>query len=418
MNLSVIVIGDEILLGQVIDTNTSAIARTIGPAGWRVADVQTVGDDAEAILTAIDRAFATSDAVITTGGLGPTKDDITKQTLIRRFGGELYENAEVLENVERLVARRKMKLNDLTRAQAMVPTSCRVIQNRVGTAPIMWFETQEGKVLVTMPGVPFETETMLPEVFGLLQRRFPSPDHFAHATLMVTDYTESALAEHLASWEAALPPHLHLAYLPQPRLIRLRIDGTHTDQAFIEAEVARAAEEIKALVGPALLADSDVTPAENLLAEARREGLTIATAESCTGGNIAHTLTLIPGASDVVAGGVVSYSNDVKMRLLGVDPATLDTLGAVSIPVVEQMARGALAATGATLSMATSGIAGPGGGTPEKPVGMVCIAAAITRDGQTHVVSETSYFTGSRSRVIASATTRALILATQLLRRP
>ncbi|MDE6555805.1 MAG: CinA family nicotinamide mononucleotide deamidase-related protein [Duncaniella sp.] len=417
MNISVIVIGDEILLGQVIDTNTSAIAKSVGKYGWRVNDVQVVADDAEAILRAIDRGFRNSDVIISTGGLGPTKDDITKLTLCRKFGGTLVEDKSVLKNIENLVSRRKMKLNDLTRAQAMVPTSCSVIQNTVGTAPVMWFETPEAKVLVAMPGVPFETLTALPEVVNLLREKFPSPDHYAHATLMVGDFTESALAEHLADWEEKLPPHLHLAYLPQPRLIRLRIDGTHTDRQFIESEVERAKNELVSLIGSAVLATQDLTPAEILLEECRKTSMTLATAESCTGGNIAHTLTLIPGASDIVAGGIVSYSNDVKMRLLKVRASDLETHGAVSIPVVEQMAKGALQATGATLSMATSGIAGPGGGTPEKPVGMVCIAAALCQEGNVKVVSETDYFTGTRKRVIDSATTRALLLALRLLRK-
>lgn len=416
MNISVIVIGDEILLGQVIDTNTSAIAKTIGPSGWRVNDVQVIGDDAGSLLSAIDRGFATSDVIITTGGLGPTKDDLTKQILCEKFGGELYENEEVLENIRRIFGKRGLELNLLTRAQAMVPTSCTVIQNLVGTAPIMWFENAEGKVLVAMPGVPFETSTMLPEVFRRLKEKFPSADNFAHATLMVTDYTESALAEKIAGWEDALPSWLHLAYLPQARLMRLRIDGTHPDRQFIESEVERAKNELVAILGDAVLATEDLSPAEILLNDARKRGFTLATAESCTGGNIAHHLTLIPGASDVMTGGIVSYSNEVKMKILGVDAETLSSFGAVSIPVVEQMARGALEATGATLSMATSGIAGPGGATPGKPVGTVCIAAAIKKEDNVTVVSATEYFTGSRKRVIETATTRAIITSIKLLR--
>ena len=407
MKVSIIVIGDELLIGQVTDTNSGWIARHISPYGWEVSDVQTVSDNAADIRRAIDRGFESAQVVLTTGGLGPTKDDITKSVLRDYFGGEMVTDPAVTENVHRIFDRRGIKMNPLTEAQAIVPSSCRVIQNRVGTAPIMWFE-RDGRVLVSMPGVPFETETMMAEaVFPALRVRFPSKIHIEHAVLMVTDYTESGLAMKVAPWEEALPEYLHLAYLPKPGLIRLRLDGHHEDAAFVKAEVEREIAKLKEILGPAVLADRDMTPAEILLDECRRRGLTVATAESCTGGNIAHELTLIPGASDVVNGGVVSYSNDVKTHVLGVNPDDIAAHGAVSIPVVRQMALGAQRATGAVVTVATSGIAGPGGGTEEKPVGTVCICA---RCGDREIY-ETARFNGSRERIINSATTRALILA-------
>lgn len=419
MDVSIIVIGDELLIGQVTDTNSGWIARHISPAGWQVTDVQVVGDNADDIRAAIDRAFERSQVVLTTGGLGPTKDDITKGVLRDYFGGEMITDPAVTDNVNRIFARRGITMNPLTAAQAIVPSSARIIQNRVGTAPIMWFEREDGRVLVSMPGVPFETETMMAEaVFSALREHFPSHDHIEHAVIMVTDHTESALAMRLAEIEEAFPPHLHLAYLPKPGLIRLRIDGSHEDADFIRSEVARVHNQIKTLLGEAVLSDRDLTPAEILLEECRIHEITFASAESCTGGNIAHQLTLIPGASDVVAGGVVSYSNDVKMSLLGVSGETLAESGAVSIPVVRQMAAGVLAATGANISVATSGIAGPGGGSPEKPVGTVCICARLEQPGcEPREIYETAKFNGSRSRIIDSATTRALILAVKLLRR-
>lgn len=381
MKVSIIVIGDELLLGQVTDTNSGEIARHIAPYGWEVEDVQTVGDEAHEITRAINRAFELSDVVLTTGGLGPTKDDITKQVLRDYFGGELKEDPEVLANVMDVVGRRGFKINKLTAAQAIVPTSCRVIQNRVGTAPIMWFE-KDGRVLVSMPGVPFETREMFQsEVFPQLRKRFKSNVDIEHAVLMVTDYTESALAEKIAPWEEALPAYLHLAYLPKPGLIRLRIDGAHHDKEFITSEVRRAASELHDMLGNAVIATEDLTPAQILLKACEAKGMTLTTAESCTGGNIAHEITLIPGSSAVFTGGIVSYSNEVKMRLLGVNGETLAANGAVSIPVVEEMARGALSATGADIAVATSGIAGPDGGSAEKPVGTVCMAVA-TADGR------------------------------------
>lgn len=417
MKVSIIVIGDELLLGQVTDTNSGDIARHIAPYGWEVNDVQTVGDEAGEIRLAIDRAFELSDVVLTTGGLGPTKDDITKKVMCDYFGGELREDPEVLVNVLDVVGRRGFKINKLTAAQAIVPTSCRVIQNRVGTAPIMWFE-KEGKVLVSLPGVPFETREMFTtEVFPQLCEKYRTDVDIEHAVLMVTDYTESGLAEKIALWEEALPEYLHLAYLPKPGLIRLRIDGAHRDKAFITAEVGRAAAELAAMLGDAVIATDDLTPAQILLRHCRERGLKLATAESCTGGNIAHEITLIPGSSDVFAGSVVSYSNEVKMNLLGVGADTLETNGAVSQPVVREMAEGVLRATGAQVAVATSGIAGPGGGSDEKPVGTVCMAAAVTTpEGRVISETETHHFPGNRSRVIDASTTRVLIKAIKLLR--
>lgn len=413
MTVSIIVIGDELLIGQVTDTNSGWIARHIAPYGWEVNDVQTVSDKADDIRRAIDRAFERSRVVLTTGGLGPTKDDITKAVLRDYFGGEMITDPAVTENIHAIFNRRGIKMNPLTEAQAVVPSSCRVIQNRVGTAPIMWFERADGRVLVSMPGVPFETSTMMEEaVFPALRERFPSDVHIEHAVLMVTDYTESALAMKIADWEEALPDYLHLAYLPKPGLIRLRLDGHHADTTFIKEEVRREIAALKAILGPAVLADSDLTPAEILLKECRERGLTVATAESCTGGNIAHELTLIPGASDVVNGGVVSYSNKVKSDVLGVRMEDIESYGAVSIPVVRQMAEGAQRVTSSDVAVATSGIAGPGGGTAEKPVGTVCICA---RYGDRELY-ETARFNGSRERIINSATTRALILAAKLVR--
>lgn len=413
MQVSIIVIGDELLIGQVTDTNSGDIARRLAPCGWKVNDVQVVADDAEAILDSIDRAFSQSDVVLTTGGLGPTKDDITKGTLCRYFGGELREDPEVLANVRHVVEARGLKLNDLTAAQAIVPTSCQVIQNQVGTAPLMWFE-RDGKVLVSMPGVPFETRHMFDaEVLPRLLKRFHSDTAIAHRTLIVTGYSESALAEKIAEWENSLPAYAHLAYLPKPGIIRLRLDGIHTDGEFINTELDRLHRELMAQLTPSnILAAEDLTPAEILIRELRMRKLTAATAESCTGGNIAHSITAIAGASDVFCGSVVSYSNEVKSTVLGVSVNDLAQYGAVSIPVVEQMATGATRVIGTQCAISTSGIAGPGGGTPEKPVGTVCVA--VTACGR--MKSTTYHFPGNRERVINRTTDTAIIDLIYLLR--
>jgi len=400
MKLTVIVIGDEILLGQVTDTNSGAIARALGPMGWSVDRVLTVPDDADAIRGAIDVAMQATPLVITTGGLGPTKDDITKATLMGIFGGTLRRDPEVTDNIRRVFALRGLEMNPLTADQALVPDSCRVIQNRYGTAPLMWFE-RGGRVLVSMPGVPFETEGMLPEVTRLIAAHFAPDTELHHATLMAAGITESALAARLDAYESALGPGLHLAYLPQPGLIRLRLDGIGcTGEAFHSAYGA-----LLTAAGPYIIHEGDATPAEMLLDTLRAASLTAATAESCTGGNVAHAITAVPGASDVYLGGVVSYANSVKEGLLGVSPADLSASGAVSEPVVRSMAEGACRATGADCAVATSGIAGPGGGTPDKPVGTVWIAWCVRGHTEAHCF----HFPGSRARVVDRATTEALL---------
>ncbi|RXE63322.1 CinA family nicotinamide mononucleotide deamidase-related protein [Paramuribaculum intestinale] len=408
MKTTIIVIGDELLIGQVTDTNSGMIARLMAPHGWEVEQVMTVADDREAIREAVGRALDSTPVVLTTGGLGPTKDDITKAVLTDIFGGELREDPDVLANVREVVERRGLKLNDLTAAQAIVPTSCRVIQNRVGTAPLMWFERADGHILVAMPGVPFETREMFSSaVMPMLLKRFPSPDHIEHRTLVVADISESALATRLAPWESALPPYAHLAYLPKPGVVRLRIDGRHTDAGFLKKEIDRLADELALLAAGNLMCRGDITPARCLLDMLVERHLTVGTAESCTGGNIAHTITAEPGSSAAMLGGVVSYSNDVKRRLLGVSEASLEAHGAVSIPVVKEMASGARKALGCDIALATSGIAGPGGAVPGKPVGTVCIAVATPWG----LWADTFHFPGNRERVIDRATTTAIIRA-------
>ncbi|MDO4319740.1 MAG: CinA family nicotinamide mononucleotide deamidase-related protein [Bacteroidales bacterium] len=404
MILSIIIIGDEILIGQVTDTNSGAVARALGPQGWQVRRIVTVGDGREEIAGAVNEALADSDLVVTTGGLGPTKDDITKGVLTEIFGGELRPDPAVLDNIRHVFDLRGLAMNPLTEAQALVPTSCRVVQNRYGTAPIMWFE-RDGKVLVSMPGVPFETEGMLPEVVELIRQRFNPDIEIVHRSLMVCGITESALAQKLDEFESSLDPDLHLAYLPVPGLIRLRLDGTGAKGSDIAARHATAVDRLHDMLGPLMVYDGDATAAQIVLHRLRSLGMTLATAESCTGGNIAHSITEIPGSSDVYIGSVVSYSNDLKQRLLGVSRLSLENCGAVSREVVEQMAAGACRVTGADCAVATSGIAGPSGGTPDKPVGTVWIGWCVR--GQ--VSSRLLHLPGNRGRVIDRATTEALI---------
>lgn len=403
MKASIVIIGDEILLGRVADTNTSAIASALVACGFEISGVSTVGDSAADIRCAVARAMEQADVVISTGGLGPTRDDITKTVLMEFFGGELRHDASVADNVARVFARRGLAMNDLTRSQAMVPSSCRVIQNTVGTAPVMWFE-KDGRVLVAMPGVPAETRAMLPAVVGEVVRRFRPSATVRRGEFTVSGITESGLAERLASFEDAMPGGFKLAYLPSPGRIVLRLEGP------AEAYDTQAAMLAEAL-GDHLAGMGALSPAELLLGTLRRRSFTMAAAESCTGGNIARLITSVAGCSDVFAGGVVSYSNNVKINVLGVDAAIIDGEGAVSRGTVLGMVRGVRAALGADCAVATSGIAGPGGAVPGKPVGTVWIAAATP----SAEVAREYHFDGDRQAVIDRASATAINLLISLL---
>ena len=411
MDVSIVVIGDELLIGQVTDTNSGWIARHLNPLGWNVKSVKVVQDDSEEIFRAIDQAFAQTDIVLTTGGLGPTKDDITKPTLCRYFGGELIMDEATLRNVENVISKRHLTMNPLNEAQAMVPSSCRVIQNQVGTAPIMWFE-KDGKVLVSMPGVPFETETMMErEVIPQLLKRFAVDDHIEHRTFIVIGYAESALAIKLDEFEREMPDYIHLAYLPKPGIVRLRLTGSSKNAEKIKQDMAMLSAQLDEILGNAIVSHED-KPLPAILGDKLRERkLTLATAESCTGGNIAHQITLVAGSSEYFLGSVVSYTNKIKHDLLHVPNDVLEQYGAVSEPVVRQMVQGACELLGADCAMATSGIAGPGGGTPTKPVGTVWMAVKMGDK----VLSQCKQLPGSRDRVIDRATTEVQIMLLKLL---
>lgn len=404
MNYSVIIIGDEILLGQVVDTNSGSIARILEPMGMKAMRTLVVGDDGAQIRAAVEECLADCDLVIATGGLGPTKDDITKKTLAELYGCGLVHDEAALANVKRVFAMRNLELNESTCSQAMVPEGCEVVQNLYGTAPIMWFD-RGGKVLVSMPGVPFETVGMMQAVVAeKIRRRFASDTQFLHCTLMVSGITESALSERLEEFEAALPQNMHLAYLPTAGFIRLRLDGQFPSGADTDAFEQKHAQ-LKRELGGLLIFDGDATIAEILLAALKEKGLTIASAESCTGGMIASRITSVPGSSECFMGGVVSYSNSVKEHVLGVSAEDLQAYGAVSEQVARQMAEGACRVCGADCAVATTGIAGPGGGTPAKPVGTVWTAVCVGGATTTRLL----HLPGNRARVVDRAATEVML---------
>lgn len=411
MDVSVVVIGDELLIGQVTDTNSGWIARHLNPLGWNVKSVKVVADEGDEIIKAIEQAFEHTDIVLTTGGLGPTKDDITKSTLCRYFGGELILDSDTLKNVEEIIAKRHLSMNPLNEAQAMVPSTCRVIQNQVGTAPIMWFE-KDGKVLVAIPGVPFEMETMMErEVIPQLLKHFSVDDHIEHRTFIVVGYAESALAIKLDCFEQELPEYIHLAYLPKPGIVRLRLTGISKDKERLNEDMAMLTEKLDSILGSAIVSHEDKPISAILGDKLRVQRFSVATAESCTGGNVAHQITSIAGSSEYFMGSVVSYSNEIKHKLLNVPEEMLAKHGAVSEPVVRQMVQGVCDLIGTDCAMATSGIAGPGGGTETKPVGTVWMAV---KAGE-RIESKCMQFPGVRERVIDRATTEVQLMLLRLL---
>lgn len=405
MNVSLIVIGDELLNGQVIDTNSGVLERLLLPRGFQIDSVRVIHDNETAIINAVQDELSKVDIVITSGGLGPTRDDITKKALMQIFGGELIENEEVVENIRDIFQKRGKELNQLTLDQALVPTSCTVRQNYYGTAPVMMFE-KNNKILLALPGVPHEFEGCCKDiVVPEIKNRFKPHDIFFQRTFIVGGITESALAIRLSKFEDELPHSLHLAYLPQRGHIKLRLDGSDTDEIDLIKDFQKATQRLLEELDDILLSVGDDSLQEILCSRLKHHQFTVATAESCTGGRIASAITAVPGSSSVFRGGVVAYSNDVKESVLGVNVETLSRFGAVSAKTVEEMATGVMKTCGSDFAVATSGIAGPAGGSPGKPVGTVWFAIS----GPSGVFSFVRHFTGDRQRVMESAVNEALL---------
>lgn len=408
MKIEIITIGDEILIGQIIDTNSTWMATELTKTGFEVVAITSVGDLAGDITKAIDMALGRADVVLMTGGIGPTKDDITKKTLCEYFGTELVFDDSVLDNIKEIFRKKQNRLNELTRNQAYVPKDCTVIQNRVGTAPLLWFE-KEKKVLVSMPGVPFEMKNaMSTEIIPRLIEHY-SVDNYKSVTFSVSGITESALAMMLGDFEDNLPANSALAYLPSYGLIRLRLSIRSSSNG---DNLLRLAEELKQLVTEYLVDEVD-RPIEELLGKILVEkGLTLAIAESCTGGEISHRITSVSGSSEYFIGGVVSYANGAKQKILGVRNESLQEYGAVSAEVVEEMVAGVAERLGSDCAIAVSGIAGPNGGSEEKPVGTTWVS---TKYGN-NVLTEKYQFSTSRAENISRAANMALLQLIKMVR--
>jgi nicotinamide-nucleotide amidase len=371
----VITIGDEILYGQTLDTNTQWIGTKLNEIGVRISRKVAVPDLQEEILKSLDEASARADIILITGGLGPTKDDITKKTLCAYFDTYLERNEEALEHIRGLFASRKRQMTPTNEAQADLPAACTMIPNPKGTAPAMWFERNE-KVYVSMPGVPYEMKAIMEDaVLPRLQEIFTLPVIF-HQMIQTAGIGESWLSDKITDWEDALPPHIRLAYLPSFGIVKLRLTAVGDDARQLRRDVDQQVARLIPLIDKYYVGLGDLSLEEavgQLLLEKKK---TVALAESCTGGYVAHTLTSVPGSSAYFQGGVIPYHNELKENVLGVNRGTLEEHGAVSQQTVEEMAEEVRKLMRADFGLASSGVAGPGGGTPEKPVGTVWIAVS------------------------------------------
>ena len=376
-------IGDEILIGQIVDTNSSKISTALNSIGVKVVSMVSTSDTEEDIINTVETALKTSNVVVITGGLGPTKDDITKKTLGKLTGATAdVENQEQLEIITRILSARGMvPLSALNRAQASVPNSCKVIPNEFGTAPCMEFDIPESRyghraLMFSLPGVPFEAEAAIPKVLESIQAHF-SLDKIFHKTICTFGIPESTLAQQIEEWEDNLPENLHLAYLPNPVLgVRLRLSIYGVDEETGKAELAENETKLRQMLGDAIYGEGTDSLQKVIGNTLKERGMTVGVAESCTGGFLASLFTSQPGASEYFHGGIISYDNSVKMNVLGVEKEVLDNCGAVSRECAEQMAAGARRVLGTDCAIATTGIAGPDGGTPEKPAGTVWVAVA------------------------------------------
>lgn len=405
MKAIIITIGDELLIGQTVDTNSAWIGSELSKAGFDVSRIISIHDTREDILFTLSEAAKTANVVLITGGLGPTSDDITKQTLCEYFNTHMVLNKEVLGMIEKMMLHRKFQMNENNRKQAEVPESCRVLLNATGTAPGMWFE-KEGVIYISMPGVPYEMKhIMTVHVLPELTKRFTSQT-IIHRNIMTYGTFEARLAEILTDFESSLPESIKLAYLPASGIIKLRLTAIGKDRRKLEEEINDCVNLLYKTI-PEFIYGENEESLEMIIGKLLKERKkTLCTAESCTGGEIARLITSIPGCSSYYSGSVIAYSNSAKVSFLGVNCETLEQYGAVSEEVVRELAIGARDRFKTDFAVATSGIAGPDGGTDTKPVGTLCIAVAFEKG----VISERRVFGNERATNIMRFSLAALNL--------
>lgn len=409
MKVHIITVGDEILIGQVVDTNAAWMAQQLNLIGARVIRKITVGDVHDEMVSAIRNAFESAEVVLMTGGLGPTKDDITKKAIADFFGVDMVFHQETYDRIVALFDARNISLKPSHRAQCYMPANAQLLFNKMGTAPGMWFE-YNGKVLIAMPGVPYEMEyVMAHEAIPRLKAYFPG-ELIAHRTILTVGKGETDIASMIEPVENSLPSNVKLAYLPALGQVRLRLTGIGGDEQSLNKILDEKAAEIEAILADIVYGRDDQQLEAVIGRMLLANNLLLGTAESCTGGYIAHRLTSIPGASAYFKGSIISYANEIKVDNLGVHPTTLQEQGAVSEQTVKEMVEGALKALKADIAIAVSGIAGPDGGTPDKPVGTVWIAV-----GNHQQIKTRKIFTGRTDRL--KNIQYAALMAMDILRR-
>ncbi len=411
MYAEIISIGDELLIGQTVNSNAAWMGQELNKIGIEVYQISTISDDKNHIVNALNDALKRTKLVLITGGLGPTRDDITKYTLTEYFNSSLVRNEKVYKQVEKMLKKRSIPMNDLNRKQADVPERASIFINYAGTAPAMWFELNR-KVVISMPGVPYEMkELMTKQILPSISQYFKTPV-IIHRSILTYGTFEAKLAEILSGFEDQLPPEIKLAYLPTEGVIKLRLTGRGDREERIKKMINREIDKLYKIIPKYIFGEQDDSLEKSIGVLLKEKGETLCTAESCTGGMIAHQITTVPGSSEYFIGSVVAYSNRIKEKELGVNSATLEKEGAVSRQVVEQMAQGVRERFGAGYSIATSGIAGPAGGTTEKPVGTVWIAVA----GKNGTYSRKYIFGNDRMRNIRRSTLAALNLLRQYVK--
>lgn len=406
--VEILAIGDELLYGQTMDTNSHWISIELDKVGFKIIRRTTIGDREEQILTALGEAEQRADIVLITGGLGPTSDDLTKPCLAQYFNCDVAINEEALAEVTAFFKSRGRELTEVNRQQAALPVCCTKITNAIGTAPGMWFD-KNGKVFVSMPGVPHEMKKMMSDIIiPRLKEKFKTPELY-HQMIRTAGIGESFLAEKIAGWEKSLPPHIKLAYLPSLGEVKLRLTAVGDSKEKIMAEVKELVDQLQPLAGEYIYGYNE-EPLEVVIGKILKEKkLKLSIAESCTGGYLSHLITSVPGSSEYYLGSMIPYDYELKMRQLGVRPETLEKYGAVSEPTIIEMANSVRAKFNADIGVATSGIAGPGGATPDKPVGTVWIAYSDKK----HTVTRLLKLSSDRSLNIKYSSAAVLNLIRQ-----
>ena len=415
MRAHIIAIGDEILIGQIIDTNSSFIASALDKIGVGVTQITSISDTQEQIVEALSQAQKKAEVVLITGGLGPTKDDLTKQTFCTFFDDRLVENAEVLKNVQRLFRDHvKRPMLPANKSQALVPSKATVVPNKYGTAPGMWME-QDGTVFMAMPGVPYEMKALMTdEVLPRLQKRFSRP-YIVHKTIQTYGVGESEIAATIAEWEDELPPEIKLAYLPSLGKVRLRLSTRGNNLETLEKVLEQQIAGLNALVGDIIVGYGDEQTLEVMLGQMlTKEKATLALAESCTGGQLASTLTAVPGASAYFKGGMVTYATQSKIDILGLNPEVIEEHSVVSAEVAMAMAQNVKMLYKSDYALSTTGNAGPTKGEADKEIGTVFIGLA----GPSGVYAQEFKMGNHRERVITKTVNKAMeLLQKELLKK-